>query len=180
MRCSSRGKVIGARMYGSPLWFEYIVSVVLLSTLVVTCSGQAQQVSLLSRSAPQPPDAPSAVARVSGSQKSLNIFGTNSALYLTPDDRSIWWMSSFRNELQNHFGFKEHVMQYADTKMAARWLTFVPSYSRVLSRAIHSANDWQYYGHHIPLAGPVLLRVGHEAQAHPHIVSLFKVIQPQF
>jgi hypothetical protein len=182
MRCSSReAKVMGVRMHGSSLRSEHIFSVVLLSVLVlVTCSAEAQQLPPVNRSASQLPDAPSAVARVLGYQQNLNIPGTNPALHLMPHGRSTWWMSSFRNEFQNHPGLNEHLIQNAGTRMAARWLTFVPSYGRVQPRAIHHADDWQYYGRHIPLAGPVVLRAGHEAQAHPHIVSVFKMIQPQF
>jgi hypothetical protein len=59
-------------------------------------------------------------------------------------------------------------------------MTFTPSYSNLEPRTAHSLDEWEYYGHHIPVAGPIVLRVGQEAQAHPRVVSVFKVIQPQF
>jgi hypothetical protein len=59
-------------------------------------------------------------------------------------------------------------------------LMFAPVYGRIQPKTIHSVDDWQYYGHHIPVAGPLVLRVGEEAQAHPRVVAVFKMIQPQF
>jgi hypothetical protein len=174
--------MIAIPMCGSSFRSGRVFSAVLLSVLVVvTCSAEAQQIPPANRSASQLPDAPSAVARVSDIQKNLNIFGISSGLHLIPDARQgAWWMSSFGNQIQNRLALNQPAMQYADTRMVVRWLMFAPNYGRVQPKTIHSADDWQYYGHHIPVAGPVVLRVGQEAQAHPHVVSLFKVIQPQF
>jgi hypothetical protein len=168
-------------MCGSSFRSGRVFSAVLLSVLVVTCSAEAQQIQPTNRSASQLPDAPSGVARVSDLQKNLNIFGISSGLRLIPDARQgEWWMSSFGNRIQNRLALNQPAMQYADTRMVVRWLMFAPNYRRVQPKTIHSADDWQYYGHRIPVAGPVVLRVGQEAQAHPHVVSLFKLIQPQF
>jgi hypothetical protein len=30
----------------------------------------------------------------------------------------------------------------------------------------------EYYGHHIPWAGSVILRIGQQAKTHPHITSV--------
>ncbi len=43
-------------------------------------------------------------------------------------------------------------MQYAGTRMTTGWLMFAAGYSRTQPKAIHSADDWQYYGQHIPFA----------------------------
>ena len=74
----------------------------------------------------------------------------------------------------------DHGTQYANSRIARALLTFAPMFSRVQPKTFHSADDWQYYGHHLPLAGPVVLRVGKEAQAHPHVVTLIKLIHPKF
>jgi len=62
----------------------------------------------------------------------------------------------------------------------AGWLTFAPTYIREDAGTVHSTDDWQHYAHHIPVAGPVALRIGQKAQAHPYIATVFKIIQPQF
>ena len=186
--CSNRrGAGYAARcrvfsMCGPSLRFEHVFCSVFVSLLVVvTCSAHAQQIPPGIRSASQLPDAPSAVANVRGSQKNQNVFGTRSPVRLIPDaGESACWMSSCRIRIQNRIALNEHVTQYANSRMAGGWLTFAPTFSRVQPKTFHSADDWQYYGHHLPLAGPVVLRVGKEAQAHPHVVSLIKVIQPKF
>ena len=175
----------GVPMWGSFLEFEHVFPAVLLSLAVVTCSARAQQVPPAMWSASQLPDAPSALARVPrsqpSSQKDLNVFASASTLRLIADEGgTASWMSSFRKGMQNRLALNEHGTRYPKTRMAGGWLALVPSYSRVQPKALHSADDWQYYGQHIPLAGPVVLRVGKEAQAHPHVVSVFKIIQPRF
>ena len=169
-------------MCGSSLRFEHVFCSVFVSLLVVvTCSAHAQQLPTAIRNPSQLPDAPSAVARVPGSQKNPNVFGTRSALRLVPDaGQSACWMDTCRNRIQNTLALNDHVTQYANSRIARALLTFAPMFSRVQPKTFHSADDWQYYGHHLPLAGPVVLRVGKEAQAHPHVVTLIKLIHPKF
>jgi hypothetical protein len=168
-------------MWGTSFRSGRVFSAVLLSVLVVTCSAEGQQIQPANQSSSQLPDAPSAAAKVSGLQKNLNIFDISSRLRLIPDARQgAWRMNSFGSQIQYRLALKQPAMQYADSKTVVRWLMFAPSYGHVQPKTIHSADDWQYYGHHIPVAGHVVLRVGQEAQAHPHVVTLFKVIQPKF
>ena len=169
-------------MYGSSLRFEHVFYAVFVSLFVlVTCSAHAQQIPRAIPSAAQLPDAPSAVARVPGSQTNLNVFSTHSPLHLIPDARqSACWMDTCRNRIQNALALNDHVAQFANGRIARALLTFAPVFSRVQPKTFHSADDWQYYGHHLPLAGPVVLRVGKEAQAHPHIVTVIKLIHPKF
>jgi hypothetical protein len=43
-----------------------------------------------------------------------------------------------------------------------------------------TSNDLEYYGHYMPWAGSVILRIGQQARAHPHIASVLKTVHPQF
>jgi hypothetical protein len=156
-----------APMRGLVLGSGHVGSVLLLSVLVVsTCLSQAQGITSRNQSSFQLPDAPSAVAGVSDGSKDLHIFDKRSTLHLLRDgNHSSWWISSSWNPV---------------VSARARGLTFVPNYGHVQLPATHSVDDWQYYGHRIPVAGSVAMRVAQEAQAHPRVASLFKIIQPQF
>jgi hypothetical protein len=55
------------------------------------------------------------------------------------------------------------------------WVT--PFYGKVLSPPAHHGNDMQ---HRIPGAGPVILRISKQAQAHPHVTGVLKLFSPQF
>jgi len=49
-------------------------------------------------------------------------------------------------------------------------MTFAPIFGRVHQETIHG----------IPWVGPVVLRIGKEAKAHPHIATVLKTVRPQF
>jgi hypothetical protein len=49
-------------------------------------------------------------------------------------------------------------------------MTFAPIFGRVHQETIHG----------IPWVGPVVLRIGKEAKAHPHITTVLKTVRPQF
>jgi hypothetical protein len=38
----------------------------------------------------------------------------------------------------------------------------------------------EYYSHHLPWAGSVILRIGQQAKAHPHVTSVLKTVHPRF
>ena len=181
-------------MNGPSLRSGHVAGLVLLSVLgVSTCRSKAQ--SFVPHNQSDLPDAPSSVARMSDTPKNLSIFGKTSSSYLLPDNNQrVWWMSSSRNPIQNRPTVDLSSLHYENTRMAellrrnehpllrarAGWLMFDPGYGQVHPRTTHSTDDWQYYAHHIPVAGPVVLRVGQKAQAHPRVAIVFKLIQPQF
>jgi hypothetical protein len=49
-------------------------------------------------------------------------------------------------------------------------MTFAPIFGHVHQETIHG----------IPWIGPVVLRIGKEAKAHPHITTVLKTVRPQF
>ena len=61
-----------------------------------------------------------------------------------------------------------------------KWTTFAPAFSQVHHETIHGANDLEYYGRHIPWAGPAILRISQQAKAHPHITTVLKSVHPKF
>jgi len=175
----------GVPMCGSFLEFEHVFPAALLCLVVVTCSAGAQPVPPAMWSSSQLPDAPSSLVRVARSeprsQKDRTVFASASTLRLIADEVGpTSWMSSSGKGMQNHLALNEHAPHYTSTGIAGGSLTWLPSYSRVQPKTLHSDDDWQYYGHRIPLVGPVVLRLSKQAQAHPHVASVFKVVQPQF
>ena len=178
---------------GSFLGAGSLVSILLLSVLMVsTCFSQAQKIASLKENGFLP-DAPSAVITLSDVPKELHIFDKNSISQLQPDgNNGSWRMSS--SWKPNRPTREPHTIRDENTKMAnlfwqdehlvlgarAGRLTFVPSYGHLQPSTTHSHDNWQYFGYHIPVAGSVVLRVAQEAQAHPRVVSIFKIIQPQF
>jgi hypothetical protein len=186
--------VMGVTMRRSAYRSGYFAGVVLLSVLVAsTCFSQVQKIAPYNEEDSQLPDAPSAVAGVSDAPRD-RIFDETSALHLLrDDDHNAWWRRSW-NHIQNRSTLNSQALNHQKNTVVkllrreehpilsarAAWLTFDPTYDHVQPKTPHSVDDWQYYGHHLPVAGPVVLRVGQEAQAHPHIASIFKVIQPQF
>jgi len=61
---------------------------------------------------------------------------------------------------------------------SSQWLT--SPYGNVHYRTIQPADHLQYYGHHIPWAGPTILRVSQQAKNHPHVTNVLKLFRPQF
>jgi len=59
-------------------------------------------------------------------------------------------------------------------------MTFAPTFGQVRPETIHGANGLESYGHHIPWAGSVILRIGQQVKAHPHITRALQVVQPRF
>ncbi len=158
-------------MRASGLKSAFVVS------LAISLSALAQEVSP-SATGTHIPDAPSELARTPDAQPNLKALVTGSALILMADaNRYDWWT---KNQIQEAAAGNQCASPYPYTRMDTYWVTFAPGHDRLHPKIVHRADDWQYYGHHIPVAGPLVLRVGQEAQAHPRVVTIFKMIQPQF
>lgn len=70
--------------------------------------------------------------------------------------------------------------KYFNGSAPTKGMTFAPAYAQAHHEAIYGPNDLEYYGRHIPWAGSVILRVGQQAKAHPHVTTLIKAIHPRF
>jgi hypothetical protein len=171
-------------------------SILLVSLLVLSTHISAQRTSTLEETAVQLPDAPSQVATVSGAQTHLHLTYKGLPLSFKQNQgRTESWMRFFldhtgydplsinTNAALNQdagtaefWGKNECLIGSAPT----HWMPFVPSFGPVHHETIHGANDLEYYGHHIPWAGPVILRIGQQAKAHPHITRALKVVRPRF
>ncbi len=58
--------------------------------------------------------------------------------------------------------------------------TFEPGYLKLSNQTIIRAGDTDSDGGNIPFAGPIILRVAQQAEAHPRITRVLKILQPQF
>ena len=169
-----------------------LVSLLMLSTDVLW----AQRTSTPKESAIQPPDAPSRVATISEAQTNLHLTcrgfplgfkqnhsQTESWMRFFPDLTGYDRVSINTNAVLNQergtaefSGKNKYFMGSAPTK----WMTFAPTFGDVHHETIDGTNDVEYFGHHMPWAGSVILRIGQQARAHPHITSVLKTIHPRF
>jgi hypothetical protein len=169
-----------------------LLNLLVLSTHVLW----AQRTSQLEESAAQLPDAPAPATMVSELQTQLHL--TDGVLPLTFEQN--------REQTEPRVRFGLHYPGYyrlpIDTNAAldqrtrtaklrgndrifigstlANGMTFAPAYGQVYREAIRGAHDLEYYGHHIPGAGSIVLRIGQQAHAHPRITSVLRMVQPQF
>jgi hypothetical protein len=170
-----------------------LVSLLVLSTCVLW--AQAQRTSTLEDSAVQLPDAPSRVATVSEAQTHLHLTYKGLPLSLRqnggqpeswirffPDYTGYDRLINTNAVLNQHSGTADFwgKNKYFIGSTPTRWMTFAPTLGRVHHETIHGANDLENYGRHIPWAGSVILRIGRQAKAHPHIATVLKSVHPKF
>jgi len=184
-------------MRGLFLSFPHLSPIVLVGLLVLSTHFLwAQRTSTLEESAVQLPDAPSQVAAVSEAQTHLHLTykglllsfkqnqgQTESWMRFFPDHTGYDRLSINTNAVLNQdretaefWGKNKYFIGSAPTK----WMTFAPTFGHVHHETIHGANDLEYYGHHIPWAGAVILRISQQVKAHPHITRALQVVQPRF
>ena len=184
-------------MRGLVLSLLHLSSILLVSLLVLSTHVLwAQRTSTLEESAVQLPDAPSRVATVSEAQTQSSSHLQRITLKLQaksgPDrvvDEILPRSDGLRSSVYQYqcraepgqgtaefWGKNKYFMGSAPTK----WMTFAPTFGHVHHETIHGANDLEYYGHHVPWAGSVILRIGQQAKAHPHITSVLKTVHPRF
>jgi hypothetical protein len=172
-------------------------SILLVSMLVLfTHVLRAQRTPPLEKSAVQLPDAPSRVATVWEAQTSFHFTYKGFPLSLRQHQgQTESWMRFFSDQagydrlsintntaLNQDRGTVEFWSKNKGFMGSAptRWMTLAPPFGHVHHETIHGANDLEYYGHHLPWAGSVILRVSQQARAHPHLTSVLKTVHPQF
>ena len=184
-------------MRGLFLPFSRPSSILLVGLLVLsTHLLWAQRTSPPEETAVQLPDAPSSVAANSGAQTHFHLTYRVLPLRFEPNQgQTESWMRLFPphtghdllpintsvvldrdRRTAERWGKNRYLINSAPTK----WMTFAPAYGHVHHEPIHGANNLEYYGHHIPWAGSMILRIGQQAKAHPHVTSVLKVVHPRF
>jgi hypothetical protein len=63
---------------------------------------------------------------------------------------------------------------------APKWPKFAPTHVDVLHETTYRVGDLEHYGSNIPWAGSIILRICQQANAHPHVMRLLKVLKPRF
>jgi hypothetical protein len=186
-------------MRGLFLSLSHLSSILLVSSLVLSTHVLwAQRTSTLEESTVQLPDAPSRVATVSEAQTHLHLTYKGLPLSFKQNQgQTESWMRFFSDKtghdrlsintntdaVLNHdrgtaefWGNNKYFIGSAPTK----GMTLAPTFGHVHQETIHGANDLECYGHHMPWAGSVILRIGQQARAHPHITSVLKTVHPRF
>ena len=169
-----------------------LVSLLVLSTHVLWSQGT----STPEDSAVQLPDAPSWVAAVSEAQTHFHLTykglplsfrqnqgQTESWIRFFPDHTGYDRLSINASTMLNQDSGTAEFWgknKYFIGSTPAKWMTFAPTLGHAHHETIHGANDLEYYGHHIPWAGSVILRIGQQAKAHPHITTVLKSVHPKF
>jgi hypothetical protein len=163
-------------------------SPILLSGLLVLSTHLlwAQRTLPLKRVPIQLVDTPAPFARVSEAQGRLtyrrlppiveqNQGPTDSRMRFLPhypdDPDAALYRAPKTDELQG----KEKYVGSAPSK----WRTFAPTYGKVPDETAFSTGNLEHYGLRIPWAGSVILRIGQQAKAHPHITRLLTALKPR-
>jgi hypothetical protein len=144
------------------------------------------------------PDAPSRVATVSEAQTHLHLTykGLPLSFRQNQGQTESWsWVRFFTGHTgYDRLAINTNAVLGQDARRAkfwgkdsyfigstpTKWMMFAPTYGHVPHDTIHGANDFGYYGRHIPWAGSVVLRIGQQAKAHPHITTVLKTVHPRF
>jgi hypothetical protein len=58
--------------------------------------------------------------------------------------------------------------------------TFRPTYTAADRQIIHHDDELEYYAHHVPLVGGIMLQALHQSKIHPRVTRVLETIQPQF
>jgi hypothetical protein len=180
-----RGLVL-SRSHLSPI---LLVSVLMLSTHL----SWAQSTSALEKIPTQLLDTPAPFARVSEAQTHLHptygilpltfeqdqgqsrtrFFPHYSDYYHLPINTNAAFCPTTR--MGGLWGKEKYLIGNAPRK----WLTFASTYSRVSHETTYSAENLEHFGHRIPWVGPLILRIGQQARAHPHVTRLLTVLKPR-
>ena len=70
--------------------------------------------------------------------------------------------------------------KYLIGNATSKWLTFAPTYGEVPRETTYNVENLEHLAHQIPWVGPIILRIGQQAKAHPHFTRVLKVIKPRF
>jgi hypothetical protein len=172
-------------------------SPILLVGLLVLCTPLlwTQRTSSLEKIPIQLPDTPAPFARVAEAQTRLHL--TYRGLPLTfeqnqgqtesrmrffphyPDDYRLpintdaaLYPATRTAEL---WGNEKHIASSAPSKS----LTFAPTYGNVPHETTYGVENLLQFGHRIPWAGSIILRIAQQAKAHPHVARLLTVLKPR-
>jgi len=59
------------------------------------------------------------------------------------------------------------------------WLTFAPTYGKVPHETAYRIENLEHLAHDIPWVGPIILRIGQQAKAHPHVTRVLTALKPR-
>ena len=62
----------------------------------------------------------------------------------------------------------------------SKWLTIAPTYGKVPRETTYGVENLEHYGQRIPWAGSIILRIGQQAKAHPHVTRVLTSLKPRF
>jgi hypothetical protein len=62
----------------------------------------------------------------------------------------------------------------------SKWLTFAPTNGKAHHETIYRVDELEYYAHHVPWAGSLIVRICQQAKVHPHVTRVLKVLRPRF
>lgn len=145
-------------------------------------------------------ETPASFARVSEVQTPLHLTDRKLPLTFERNQGQTDWRMKFLPHYPGDYRLPTTAALYPATRTAERgaklWdkdkylMGNAPSKWRTFSFALTSGNipretmccvgDLENYGHRIPWAGSIILRILQQAQAHPHITRVLTVLKPQF
>ena len=175
---------------------SHLSSILLVSLLVLsTHLLWAQRKSPLEEIPVQLFDAPSQLATVSEAQTHLQFTYRGLPLSFENQGQTESWMRFFSHHTdEDHLPTNTKAVldqaigtaelrgkeKYFIGSAPSKWLTFAPTYGKVHHETIYRVDELEYYGHHIPLVGSLIVRICQQAKVHPHVTRVLKVLRPQF
>jgi len=141
-------------------------------------------------------DTPAAFARVSGAQTPMHLTDRNSVAFEQTPGKTESRMRLFpvypRYDPLNTRPTEVNVRSHPAARMVEswgtekdlgnariKWLTFAPIYGKVPHGATGPVENLEHYMHSIPWAGSIIVRVGQQVKAHPHITRVLTSLKPR-
>ena len=182
-----RGLVL-SRPHLSPI---LLVSLSMLSTHL----SWAQNTSALEKVPIQLLDTPAPFARVSEAQTRLHLTYRRLPLTFEQDQGRTESRTTFFPHYSNYYRLpiNTNVALKPATRTAelwgkekyligsapSKWLTFAPTYGNVPHETTYGVENLVQFGHRIPWAGSIILRIAQQAKAHPHVTRVLTILKPR-
>lgn len=183
-------------MRGLFLSFPQRSPILLVGLLVLsTHLSWTQRTSPLEKIPIQLPDTPAPFARVSEAQTRLPLTYRRLPLTFEQNQRQIESRMRFFPHYPDDYRLPidTDAPLYPATRTAELWgkgkylvgrvpsksLTFALTYGNVPHETTYGVENLVQFGHRIPWAGSIILRIAQQAKSHPHVTRLLTVLKPR-
>jgi hypothetical protein len=165
-------------MRGLFLSFQHLSPIVLLELLVLSTHFLwAQRTLPLEKIPIHLLDAPAPFARLSEVHVPLHLTDRRMPLTLEPNQGQTDSRMKFFPRYSGNYRLPPttNAARYA----APRTFSFALTHGTIARETTCCVGNLEHYGHRIPWAGSIILRIVQQAKAHPHVTRVLSVLKPQ-